>query len=342
MSPPTEFDLGEGAFPAWGPPGTGTGAGTENGFWKSQSSGTTVNLNGVSAVSTMVCWAVGDGGTILRTVTGGEGWYAQPSGTTADLMAVSAVDAYTCWAVGTGVVLKTTDGGESWKPQDYGSSTWLESVSVVDRQTCWAVGAEHGHAILRTTNGGSSWTLLSMSDPALIAISAIDADVAYAAGGSTAGGGNVSMTSNAGETWSEAGLDTSLAAVCASDRKTCWACGASGSVYRTTDGGTTWTSFISGASNNLRSISAVDSQAAIAVGEGGTVVITGDGGTTWYALPSGTTVKLLGSAPWTPGALSRWEKGAPSSTSSNKPSTFNRGQALNLQCPFRGQASVSG
>jgi photosystem II stability/assembly factor-like uncharacterized protein len=39
-----------------------------------QSSGVTARLRGVSAISSSVAWASGDGGTILRTVDGGRTW----------------------------------------------------------------------------------------------------------------------------------------------------------------------------------------------------------------------------------------------------------------------------
>jgi photosystem II stability/assembly factor-like uncharacterized protein len=79
--------------------------------WQSQDSHAGSGLAGVSAVDSKVAWAVGTGGTIIKT-TDGETWEPQASGVATDLRAVEAVDAQTAWAVGAdGVILHTTDGG---------------------------------------------------------------------------------------------------------------------------------------------------------------------------------------------------------------------------------------
>ena len=76
--------------------------------WTAQTSGTTQNLFGVSAVDANAAFAVGSGGIILHTTNGGAIWAAQISGTTAGLTDVSAVDANTAWAVGSGgIILKS-------------------------------------------------------------------------------------------------------------------------------------------------------------------------------------------------------------------------------------------
>jgi photosystem II stability/assembly factor-like uncharacterized protein len=56
--------------------------------------------------------AVGEQGTILRTVDGGATWTSQSSGTTNLLLGVSFVDASTGTAVGhLGTILRTDTGG---------------------------------------------------------------------------------------------------------------------------------------------------------------------------------------------------------------------------------------
>src|SRR5690349_9691243 len=46
--------------------------------WEPQTSGVTVRLRGVSAVSSTVAWASGASGTVLRTVDGGRTWQQRP------------------------------------------------------------------------------------------------------------------------------------------------------------------------------------------------------------------------------------------------------------------------
>src|SRR5205085_8257280 len=60
-----------------------------------------------------------------------------------------------------------------------------------------------------------------------------------------------------------------------------WAAGAAGFVYRTSDGGTTWTASWTGTRATLLAVDFVDSQYGWAVGAEATVVSTHDGGLTW-------------------------------------------------------------
>ncbi len=62
-------------------------------------------------------WAVGEGGTILTTVDGGQSWRPQASGTATSLSAVQFLaDGQHGWAVGDGgTILTTPDGGQSWR-----------------------------------------------------------------------------------------------------------------------------------------------------------------------------------------------------------------------------------
>ena len=67
-----------------------------------------------------------------------------------------------------------------------------------------------------------------------------------------------------------------------------------GLIFRTTDGGTTWTQQISGTNSLLMGISFTDVNNGTAVGYNGTILRTTNGGTTWTQQISGTTTNLLG------------------------------------------------
>ena len=77
-------------------------------------------------------WAVGFGGTILRTENGGASWTAQTSGSSNPLWSVSmGADGRLGWAVGVrGTILRTENGGASWTAQTSGTSNDLYSVSM--------------------------------------------------------------------------------------------------------------------------------------------------------------------------------------------------------------------
>jgi len=114
-----------------------------------------------------VAWAVGNNGTIRKTVNGGATWSGQTSGVTAHLRAVCAVDAATAWAVGDGgVVLKTTDGGATWTRQSTPFSFSLHGMDALDANRVWAVGqAASGRAYLVWGRVNAAWPSWSHDDP---------------------------------------------------------------------------------------------------------------------------------------------------------------------------------
>jgi photosystem II stability/assembly factor-like uncharacterized protein len=110
--------------------------------------------------------AVGSGGIILRTKSGGAVWKYQQSGTStySYLQSVCFTDTNTGTAVGGGydsfsnpfsIILRTTNGGEAWTTQSGGTTHFLYGVCFTDFNKGTAVG-EHG-TILRTTTGGVTW-----------------------------------------------------------------------------------------------------------------------------------------------------------------------------------------
>ncbi|HEX2489941.1 MAG TPA: YCF48-related protein [Blastocatellia bacterium] len=101
-------------------------------------------------------WAVGEAGTIQRTIDGGATWDLQEGPTRKLLNDVAAIDESHAWAVGAGgTILRTVDGGRNWDEQSSGGAQALRAVHFVDSQRGWAVGAKG--AIISTVNGGARW-----------------------------------------------------------------------------------------------------------------------------------------------------------------------------------------
>lgn len=108
--------------------------------------------------------AVGDGGMILSSISGGTKWgFAKlnlPQQVLAclDFHAIAAVRSR-AWGVGRpgSFVLTTDDGGDSWKMKSTGQPLPLHGVWFIDEKRGWAVGS--GGTILGTTDGGESWTI---------------------------------------------------------------------------------------------------------------------------------------------------------------------------------------
>ncbi len=90
--------------------------------WQTQDSQTTANLRGIRAVSTIVAWASGSEGTILRTQDGGLHWHKcaiPPDGDKLDFRGIWAWDANTALLMSAGPgqqsrLYRTTDGCAHW------------------------------------------------------------------------------------------------------------------------------------------------------------------------------------------------------------------------------------
>ncbi|MCH7972327.1 MAG: T9SS type A sorting domain-containing protein [Bacteroidetes bacterium] len=103
----------------------------------------------------------------------------------------------------------------------------------------------------------------------------------------------VSIT-NAQWTSQTSGTTELLSGVSFTDANNGTVVGGSGTILRTTDGGTTWVIQTSGTTEALFAVSFTDANNGIAVGVSGTILRTTDGGTTWVIQTSGTTNTLLG------------------------------------------------
>ncbi len=179
------------------------------------------------------------------------------------LDAVQFTDPGHGWVAGWGRILATTDGGRSWTRQ-YSGDAALNQVDFTDDEHGWAAGQS---TLLRTTNGGASWTALT--EPCrgwLNAIHFVSPTLGYAVAaaptapsglGATAGtkipatiggapyatakGGSLVRTTDGGTTW------TTVTSAPANPQSACFSSAADGYVgtpahiWRTTDGGQHWT-----------------------------------------------------------------------------------------------------
>jgi photosystem II stability/assembly factor-like uncharacterized protein len=115
------------------------------------------SLESVFFPSAKTGYAVGDSGTVIKTVDGGVHFVVLPSGYRMNLYSVYFTDTVTGYAVGdSGTILKTVDGGTNWVKQVSGTSSRLKSVFFADANIGYAAG--WNGTILATTNGGTDWT----------------------------------------------------------------------------------------------------------------------------------------------------------------------------------------
>jgi photosystem II stability/assembly factor-like uncharacterized protein len=137
-----------------------------------QTSHTTENLRGVSAVSRQVAWASGTHGTYLRTTDGGQTWIpAQvPDATTVDFRAVVGFSANEAFLMSAGPgdqsrIYHTSDAGQHWQLQFTNSNPkgFFDSMAFWDPKHGIVLGDpipdEKGKPKfeLLTTDDGESW-----------------------------------------------------------------------------------------------------------------------------------------------------------------------------------------
>ncbi len=206
-------------------------------------------------------YASGAFGTLLRTDDAGQSWVGIATGLTQPLLRVRAIDANTV-AIGGGCALRLSDdGGASfrrlpWTPSDQSCPSELASFSFPNTTTGYLL-TEDG-SVLRTDDGGQSFSRRT-SVPGTIS-----------AGGG-AHGADIFFT----------GPDTGVAI--AGER-----------IFRTTDGGNSWTQVSSGQSLNAVTFANANVGYAVGtvqipmVGRRPTMLRTPNGGQTW------TPVSLAG------------------------------------------------
>lgn len=181
--------------------------------WKKQSSGTTKHLFKVAFPTPTQGWAVGDWGLVLHTVDGGEHWTSEHSLTEDKILyAVDFADGGQYgWMVGEfGTILYTNDGGGHWNRQEIKSQKTFFGVTAVSREKAWAVGIDG--LVVRTQDGGVTWEVQRgrveaqsfealgfmelLKNPGLYDVK-IRGQKGYIVGDI----GNVLVTENGGETW---------------------------------------------------------------------------------------------------------------------------------------------
>ncbi len=126
-----------------------------------------------------IVWAVGEGGTILRSDDGGATWSKQESGTREAFADVSFGSAADGWAIAPDSIWHTTDGGERWQPVPAAPAleaggTYSAAESGRKYSAVESRDAANGYVLLAEENGladpfvtedaGSSWRKAEYSE----------------------------------------------------------------------------------------------------------------------------------------------------------------------------------
>jgi subtilisin family serine protease/photosystem II stability/assembly factor-like uncharacterized protein len=246
--------------------------------WLMQVDGSDASLFSVHAADKSVVWAAGGNSVgslpvVVRTTDGGERWN-DVTGTLAgvDLYCVYGLDADRAWVgTGDGRIFATADGGATWNVQPYPGrqSPFINGIRMFSDGTGYAQGDPPNDAqfvILKTADFGATWNHLA-SEPV---------------GTSGEAGWNNSFwwtdqlhgwfgtnhnkvwrTTNGGESWSSASTgSTSSYGVAFRDASTGYAIHENGYVARTTDGGQSWGPVGSPTAETISAVSAVPGSAS--------------------------------------------------------------------------------
>jgi photosystem II stability/assembly factor-like uncharacterized protein len=173
----------------------------------------------------------------------------------------------------------------------------LVDIAYANENAVYAVGSgnstwDYGGVILRSSNGGASWEdyVSYICWPGLpncpwsfFDIDFGDPDHGIAIGSDGAvlkiGGGSMVRV--------ETVTGVSLGAVSMPSATTVFGIGG-GTIYRSTDGGSSWTPQLS-TSESLYGVHFTDADHGTVVGSNGTILRTWNGGENWYSKPTGTT-----------------------------------------------------
>jgi photosystem II stability/assembly factor-like uncharacterized protein len=265
------------------------------------------SLNSVFFNNAVTGYAVGDAGTILKTIDGGTTWDSLSSTTSLGLSSVYFTNAGTGYIVGeSGLILNTVNGGITWNEKFEGNFP-LYSVSFISSNIGFAVGGIPGIGgsavgqVLKTTNGGAVWNSQWSGGYCLYSVFFSDANTGYAVGTenflviSTIG--TILKTIDGGTTWTAsqnypAHWPHNFYSVCFPDANTGYVVGSEGAIFKTNDGGTTWVSQSSTTSLGLSSVYFTNADTGYIVGDGGIILKTINGGAIWEAQTSPTNKPL--------------------------------------------------
>jgi photosystem II stability/assembly factor-like uncharacterized protein len=242
------------------------------------------NLESVFFTSLSTGYAVGLGGTILKTTDGGNNWSFQNSGTTAFLYSVYFTSENKGFVVGMGgnysIILETIDAGQTWTNITPFNTSGLYAVFFPTADTGYIAGDQG--VILRTTDGGSTWT-----DHSLTPYPNYFHSLYFVTGklGFVAGASGILRTNDAGMTWASVypGPPPILHSIWFADMNHGYAVG-EGCILKTTNGGTAWVydSLPSSYYLNAVRFSSPDTGIIMGVhGYYGIIMETFNAGTTW-------------------------------------------------------------
>jgi len=193
-----------------------------------------------------------------------------------------------------GFTLVSDDAGKSWKAAATPVDRTLTGIAFKDAKTGVAVG--HGGSVVRTDDGGATWAKVPLEEAgpdSLLGVVNLGGDhfVAYGAFGL------YFDSVDAGRTWQKRiviadDFDRHISQVLPVGTSL-FLVAESGTLARSEDGGTTWTTLASPYQGSFFGAMVTRDGALLVFGMRGNVYRTTDMGTTWQKIEVGTTASLM-------------------------------------------------
>ncbi len=234
-----------------------------------------VDLNDVFFVSSTNGYIVGTGGTILRTTNAGATWSLATTPNTNILYSVHFfVGGNVGFACGYNTLLKTTDGGVNWisiTNSNFTNQT-LNDVQMVGTNTVLVL---RNNKVVTSNDGGTSWTATNITGAAHYKIS-----MTSPTDGFVVGQGIGLLTNNSAISFTNSTPSTSdtYFGLDFYDAMNGYAVGgptsgSGGRIYKTTNGGVSWTQDLSitGSGAGFNAVHALDANNAWAVTSDGRI-----------------------------------------------------------------------
>lgn len=258
--------------------------------WISLPKTTNSNLSSINFVNSVLGFACGSDGTIMKTTDAGASWRLIPSPDSVNFNSILFVNSLNGFLVGeNGILLRTVDGGETWFRVNLNTKDTFFKIFFVNNYTGFIVGSQG--RIIKTNDGGNTWMIINSPISSLLfSVFFPNESIGYAVGWS----GAVLKTTDAGNSWKQ--LDTFtdmyLRDVFFLNSNVGIITAGSGLVFRTSDGGTSWAKIETKLVSGLSSVLFIDDQVGFAVSNKGEILETNDGGNNWSSSSSGSYYSL--------------------------------------------------
>ncbi len=217
--------------------------------WKVIYENSNTDLFDIFFIDSLDGWVVGNNGTLLHSIDGGNTWNEQQLANNHLLQSVHFINNNEGWIAGSaGIIYYTQDGGLNWINQNSNTSFDLRNIFFINDSLGWVVGGSISEGvILKTNNKGVTWNIIDQElSGSFLGVFFINDSLGWVVGGSSLFDNFeyavIWHTADGGLSWEQQFVSTPgpLAEVKFINEIEGWAVGWNHNAVHTTDGGTSW------------------------------------------------------------------------------------------------------